>query len=146
MQNLIRQNISRKILVKKFNFRDLARKTLAELKCSKNNMHLLFWFCRILLNGTEKWQIFIMFARMMAGCFLPILRPDSDFLGRPRIRAQLVRLYPFEGIWLIIWRRFYRTYPLLYHKFGNMVIFRSGNFYSLFSAGNQHYQKIIYFF
>ena len=22
---------------------------------------------------------------------------------------------------------FYRTYPLLYHKFGNIVIFRSGN-------------------
>jgi len=24
---------------------------------------------------------------------------------------------------------FYRTYPLLYHKFENMVIFRSGNLY-----------------
>jgi len=41
---------------------------------------------------------------------------------------------------------FYRTYPLLYHKFGNMVFFRSGNLYSLCSPGNQHYQKIIYFF
>jgi len=32
---------------------------------------------------------------------------------------------------------FYRTYPLLYCKFENMVIC---------SLGNQHYQKIIYFF
>jgi len=28
-------------------------------------------------------------------------------------------------------RRFFRTNPLLYHKFENMVIFRSGNLYSL---------------
>jgi len=34
---------------------------------------------------------------------------------------------------------FYRTNPLIYHKFGNMVIFRSGNLYSLCSHGNQHY-------
>ena len=39
---------------------------------------------------------------------------------------------------------FYRTYPLLYQKFGNMVIFRPGNLYSLCSSGNQHYQKIIF--
>ena len=26
---------------------------------------------------------------------------------------------------------FYRTYPLLYHRFGNMVIYRSGNLYSI---------------
>ena len=38
---------------------------------------------------------------------------------------------------------FYRTYPLLYHKFGNMGIFRPGNLYSLSSPGNEHYQKII---
>ena len=42
-------------------------------------------------------------------------------------------------------RRFFRTYPLLYHKVGNMAIFRSGNLYSLCSPGNYHYQKIIYF-
>jgi len=35
---------------------------------------------------------------------------------------------------------------LLYHKFGNMVIFRTANLYSLCSPANQHYQKIIYFF
>ena len=40
---------------------------------------------------------------------------------------------------------FYRTDPLLYHKFGNMVIFRPGTLYSLCNPGNQHYQKIIYF-
>ena len=28
---------------------------------------------------------------------------------------------------------FFRTYPLLYHKFGNMVIVCSGNLYSLSS-------------
>ena len=42
-----------------------------------------------------------------------------------------------------LWRHFYRTYPLLYHKFGNMVIFRSENLYSLCSPGKQHYHKII---
>ena len=41
---------------------------------------------------------------------------------------------------------FHRTCPLLYHKFKNMIIFRSGNLYSLCSPGNQDYQKIIYFF
>ena len=35
--------------------------------------------------------------------------------------------------------------PLLYHQFENIVIFRSGNLYSLCSQGNQDYQKIIYF-
>jgi len=40
---------------------------------------------------------------------------------------------------------FYTTYPLLYHKFGNMVFFRLGNLSSLCSPGNQHYQKIIFF-
>jgi len=39
---------------------------------------------------------------------------------------------------------FYMTYPLLY-KYENMVIFRSGNLYSLCSPGNQDYQKIIHF-
>ena len=39
-----------------------------------------------------------------------------------------------------------KSNPLLYHKFGKMVIFRSGNVYSLRSPGNQHYQKIIDFF
>ena len=38
----------------------------------------------------------------------------------------------------------YRTYPLLYHKFGNMVFVRSGNLYSLCNPGNQDYQKIIH--
>ena len=45
-----------------------------------------------------------------------------------------------------IYTPFFRTDPLLYHKFGNMVIFRSGNLYSLCSPGNQYYQKIIFFF
>ena len=40
---------------------------------------------------------------------------------------------------------FYRTYSVLYHKFGNMIIFRAGNLSSLCSPGNQHYQKIIIF-
>ena len=35
-------------------------------------------------------------------------------------------------------------YPLLHHKFENIVIFRSGNLYSLCSPGNQNYQKIIH--
>jgi len=39
---------------------------------------------------------------------------------------------------------FFRTGPLLYHKLGNMVRFRSANLYSLCSSGNQDYQKIIY--
>ena len=38
---------------------------------------------------------------------------------------------------------FFRTDPLLYYKFGNMLLFRSGNLYSLCSPGNQNYQKII---
>ena len=41
---------------------------------------------------------------------------------------------------------FFRTYPLLFHKFGNIVIFRSGNLYSLCSPGNQDYPKIILIF
>ena len=41
---------------------------------------------------------------------------------------------------------FYRAYPLLYHKFYNMVIFRWGNLYSVCSPGNQDYQRTIYFF
>jgi len=40
-------------------------------------------------------------------------------------------------------RRFYRAYPLVYQKFEDMVTFRSGNFYSLCSPGNQHNQKYI---
>jgi len=39
---------------------------------------------------------------------------------------------------------FYRTYSILYHKFGNMVIFRSENLYWLCSSENQH-QKMIYY-
>jgi len=46
-------------------------------------------------------------------------------------------LYCIDGV-------FSRTFQLLYHKFGNMVIFLSRNLYSLCSPGNQHYQKIIY--
>jgi len=47
-----------------------------------------------------------------------------------------------------IWRRrrFFRTDPLSYHKFENMVIFRQGNLYTLCSPGNQDYQKIIHFY
>ena len=41
---------------------------------------------------------------------------------------------------------FYRTDAILYHKFGIMVIFRSGHLYSLCSPGNQDYEKISYFF
>ena len=40
---------------------------------------------------------------------------------------------------------YFRTYPYLYHKCGNMVIFRPGNLYSLCSPGNQEYLKIIHF-
>ena len=40
---------------------------------------------------------------------------------------------------------FFRTDPILCHKFVNMVIFRSGNLYSRCSPGNQDYQKIIHF-
>jgi len=39
---------------------------------------------------------------------------------------------------------FFMMNPLLYHKLGNMVIFRTGNLYSLCCPGNQYYQKIIY--
>jgi len=38
----------------------------------------------------------------------------------------------------------FRTAPLLYHKFGNQVIFRLGNLYSLCSPGKQDYHKIIH--
>ena len=40
---------------------------------------------------------------------------------------------------------FFRTGPLFYRKFENMVIFRSGNLYSLYSPENQDYHKIIHF-
>mgnify|MGYP006944958493 CR=1 FL=1 len=39
----------------------------------------------------------------------------------------------------------FKTYPLLYHKFENMVVVRPENLYSLYSPGNQDYQKIIHF-
>ena len=42
-------------------------------------------------------------------------------------------------------RRFFRTDPLLYHKFENMVICRLGTC-TLCSSENQDYQKIIHFF
>jgi len=38
---------------------------------------------------------------------------------------------------------FFRTDPLLYHKFWNLVMFRPGNLYSVYIPGNQDYQKII---
>ena len=38
---------------------------------------------------------------------------------------------------------FYRTDPFLYHKFGNMLIFRSANLYLLCSPGNQDYPFLI---
>jgi len=47
--------------------------------------------------------------------------------------------------WIGLDAVFYRSYTLLYRKFGHTVIFRSGNLYSLCSPGNQHYQKSIYF-
>jgi len=40
---------------------------------------------------------------------------------------------------------FFRSGPLLYHKFENMVIFRPENSYSLCSPGNHDYQKVIHF-
>jgi len=43
-------------------------------------------------------------------------------------------------------RRFFRTDRLLYHKFGNMVMFRSGKLYSFCSPGNQDHPKITHFF
>ena len=39
---------------------------------------------------------------------------------------------------------FFILYPILYHTFVNMVIFRLGKSYSLRSPGNQDYQKIIF--
>ena len=57
--------------------------------------------------------------------------------------AQYQALYKTE--WAEDRRRFYKAYPLLYHTFGNMVIFRSRNLYSLYSPRNQDYQKIIHF-
>jgi len=47
---------------------------------------------------------------------------------------------------VILLTPFFRMDPLLYHKFENMVIFRSRKLYSLCSPENQGYQKIIYFF
>ena len=41
---------------------------------------------------------------------------------------------------------FYKTDPILYHRFRNMVIFRSGNLYSLSSPRNQHYQILFIIF
>ena len=41
---------------------------------------------------------------------------------------------------------FFRTAPLLYHKFENMVICRSGNLYSLCSPGNQDYFRKLFIF
>ena len=52
----------------------------------------------------------------------------------------------FKKIWQFSGQAvFYRTYPLLYHKIGNMVICWPGNVYSLGSPGNQDYPKIIHF-
>ena len=40
---------------------------------------------------------------------------------------------------------FFRTDPPVYHKFENMIIFRSGNVYSLCTPENQDDAKIIHF-
>ena len=41
---------------------------------------------------------------------------------------------------------FYRTYPLLYHKFGNRVIFRWGNLYSLCTQETSIIRKYVFRF
>ena len=55
---------------------------------------------------------------------------------------ELKSYHPMRFADLISTPIIFRTDPLLHHIFGNMVIFRSGNLYSLCSPGNQDYQKI----
>ena len=77
---------------------------------------------------------------------LKLVEPDDlhkfglipEFVGRLQVLCSINNLT--EGDFDAV---FYRTYPLLYHKFGNMVIFWPGNLYSLCSPGN--HQKIIFF-
>jgi len=45
----------------------------------------------------------------------------------------------------IVLTPFFRTYPLLFYKFENILIFPSENLYSLCNLENQDYQQIIHF-
>ena len=83
--------------------------------------NLDFLFCKILFDN-----IFVKSVLSMLLTFATALTDMLIFLPIDRDR-----------------RRFYRAYPLVYQKFEDMVTFRSGNFYSLCSPGNQHNQKYI---
>jgi len=84
-----------------------------------------------------------------------IFPPFSDFrwLKRKKPRARTIfpqflipNPNPNDAVFLgrvCVCGYLFATYPVLYQKFGNMVIFRSGKLYLICSPGNQYYQKII---
>ena len=63
---------------------------------------------------------------------------DADRMSQKRRSQIAARLNSIDAV-------FYRTDPLLYHVFENVVTFRYGFLNSICSPGNQHYQKIIHF-
>jgi len=81
----------------------------------------------------------------------PVRLPTSgQIVDRNTIARQLLAnpMDPFNRQPLTLDQGIYAVLmmdPLLYHKFENMVIFRSAHLYSLWSPRNQDYQKIILF-
>ena len=75
--------------------------------------------------------------RVLITDWLKIIAMNIFTMGlRGLYQMRTIILFGYDAV-------FYRTYPLLYHKYGNIVIFRPRNLHSLCSPGNQHYQKII---
>ena len=76
-----------------------------------------------------------------------VLRSDSKLYSNGKEQEQVAEIVEgdvigitYDHVELQFYRNgtdavFYRTYPLLYQKFENMVIFRSGNLYSRCSPG-----------
>jgi len=71
---------------------------------------------------------------------------DSYFEDYIKSKSDGLKVSSLQGINFITKTPFFRTDPLLYHIFENMVIFRPRNLYSRRSPRNQEYQKIINFY
>ena len=97
----------------------------------KNSIYMLSWICQ------QKWTEKYLFYMLDLGTQL--IELDHILLN-----------FPFGGFLRLsvntaITKK--KEVPNLYHKFGNMVIFPSGQLYIYFlTQETQHYQKIIYFF
>jgi len=81
--------------------------------------------------------------RLIGTIFLCILALFRIF--KSLNKTDSIFVYGSENVTSVLTPFFYWTDPLLYHNFWTIVIFLSGNSYSLCSQGKQHYQKVIYF-